>query len=161
MAERPRRDLTKSNTPFQRAVQRLPLGRSSAIRYRGDGRGEAAVIRGMQVGGDLLETPASRTLAGHDTALMQGISVIAHGKVLCWIGHPSMFGQFCAEKATDNCRDCRAPDGGFYDQKAYDLRVIVEPDSVLCGAHRLDAACLKDALQALETSVVLTLEALA
>ena len=33
MTPRPRRNLTKSNAQFQRAVKRLPLGVSSTFRY--------------------------------------------------------------------------------------------------------------------------------
>ena len=50
MADLPQRNLTKSNAPFQRAAQRLPLGVSPSFRYRGDDRVDAATLRGMQVG---------------------------------------------------------------------------------------------------------------
>ena len=38
MTEMPKRDLTRSNAQFQRAVKRLPLGVSSTFRYWGDDR---------------------------------------------------------------------------------------------------------------------------
>lgn len=38
MAEHPRRDLSRSNAQFRRAVKRLPLGVSSTFRYWGDDR---------------------------------------------------------------------------------------------------------------------------
>lgn len=113
------------------------------------------------------ETPALETLANYGEALKSGISGIlnARGITHSFSGHASMFGIFFAKEPPDNYRDWKLSDYTFYDRMAYylhDLGVIVEPDSrepwFTCEAHGLEATCLTDTLQAVETAVDLTLQ---
>ena len=168
-------------TTFAKAVANgypiaLVAGREEVMRhfrYGGASHGGTYTAHSVSLGAAeeclriLDETPALETLASHGSALMTGISAVlnARGVVHSYTGHPSMFGLFFAENPPDNYRDWKGSDYTFYDTMAYflhDLGVIVEPDSrepwFMCEAHGLDPAYLKDALQAVEKAVDLTLE---
>lgn len=106
------------------------------------------------------ETDALATVAAAGERLMAGISAIlrARGIEHSFAGHPSMFGLFFAAAPPASYRAWKTSDYRFYDAMAarlHDEGVIVEPDSrepwFLCEAH--DAACLDDALRAVERAV--------
>ena len=114
-----------------------------------------------------MENP-SRVLTRSNAQFQRAVILNARGIVHSYTGHPSMFGQFFAQKAPDNYRDWKTSDYTFYDTMAHylhDLGIIVEPDSrepwFMCEAHGTDPACLSDTLKTVEKAVDLTLEAMA
>ena len=116
----------------------------------------------------LEETPALETIAGYGLRMQKGMSRIleARGIVHSFSGHPSMGGQFFAEKPPRNYRDWKTSDYSFYDamaQHLHDQGVLCEPDSrepwFVCEAH--DEGCLETTLAGFERAVDLTIDELA